>query len=150
MEIKISEVTQKYWTSEDFLELNQADTVASMYAIARRVIGRMPRPIVEVCGPIASGGLGNPEANLELFNKTIQKLQDQALNVFDQMPFEIPMQQLKKKLAHPSEILDGFYLPLFESKDISTLYFIPNWQSSIGSNWEHDLGKKLGIEIIYL
>jgi hypothetical protein len=148
--MEISKVTQQYWTPEDLLELETAETVASMYSVARRVIDRMPKPIVEVCGPIASGGLGNIEANLGLFNRTIQELQVQGLHVFDQMPFEIPMQNLKKKLAHPSEILDGFYLPLFESKDISTLYFIPNWQSSVGSNWEHDKGEKLGIKIVYL
>ena len=148
--MEISKVTQQYWTPEDLLELETAETVASMYSVARRVIDRMPKPIVEVCGPIASGGLGNIEANLGLFNRTIQELQVQGLHVFDQMPFEIPMQNLKKKLAHPSEILEGFYLPLFESKDISTLYFIPNWQSSVGSNWEHDKGEKLGIKIVYL
>ncbi len=148
--MEISDITKQYWTSEDFIELEKADTVASMYAIARRVIDRMPKPVVEVCGPIASGGLGSLEANLGLFNKTIKELQAKGLHVFDQMPFEMPMQALKKKLAHPSEILDGFYLPLFESKDISALYFMPNWQSSFGSNWEHDLAQKLGIEIIYL
>lgn len=148
--MEISKITQQYWTTKDLSELDHAETVEVMYAIARRVIERMPRPIVEVCGPIASGGLGNLEANLNLFNAEIQKLQAQGLHVFDQMPFELPMQALKKKLKDPIEILNGFYLPLFESGIVETLYFIKGWESSWGSNWEHDLANKLGIEIKYL
>jgi Domain of unknown function (DUF4406) len=148
--MEISEITKKYWTPQDLVDLEKCEDPSSMHAIARRIIDRMPRPIVEVCGPIGSGGLGNLEANLTLFNKTIQELQANGLHVFDQMPFEYPMQALKKKLADPMQILNEFYLPLFESKEIATFYFIPGWESSVGSNWEHDLGKKLGIEIIYL
>jgi hypothetical protein len=146
----ISGITKKYWTEQDRKDLDLCEDASSMYAIASRIIDRMPKPIVEVCGPIASGGLGSLEANLDVFNKTIHELQAQGLSVFDQMPFEYPMQKLKKKLADPMQILNEFYLPIFQSGHISTLYFIKGWESSIGSNWEHDLGKKLGIEIEYL
>ena len=148
--MQLSNITKQYWTDEDLNDLEIADSPLAMYTIARRIIDRMPKPIVEVCGPIASGGLGSLEANLDVFNTTIKKLQAQGLHVFDQMLFEYPMQELKKKLADPKQILLEFYLPLFESGDIQTLYFIKGWESSFGSNWEHDMGKKLGIEIKYL
>ena len=69
------------------------------------------------------------------------------------MLFEYPMQKLKKDLK-PGEyaysILDDFYLPLMQKEKIKTFYFIPNWQTSKGAQWEHDLIQKMGKEIKYL
>ena len=90
--MEFSEVTKKYWKDEDWDNLEKAESMVDMHIIAERIINRMPKPIVQVCGPIANGGLGSFEANLNAFNETIKSLQQQGLNVFDQMPFEIPMQ----------------------------------------------------------
>ncbi len=151
--MEFSTETLKYWRDTDFVDLENAHTAKEMFLITERIISRMPRPIVQVCGPIATGGLGSLEANLGAFNEEIKKLQSKGLHVFDQMPFEMPMQKLKKDLK-PGEyaysILDDFYLPLFKSGNISALYFMPNWQTSKGAQWEHELAKDLGIEIKYL
>ena len=88
-----------------------------------------------------------------LFNNTITQLQNNGLVVFDQMPFEIPMQILKNKFSKEKilkEMLNDFYIPIIESKMASTYYFIPNWESSSGSKWEHKKAKEFGIEIVYL
>jgi hypothetical protein len=113
----------------------------------------MPHGVVQVCGPIATGGLGTLEANLHAFNDQIKRLQSQGLHVFDQMPFEIPMQELKKDLKpgeYATSILDDFYLPLMQNDKVTTFYFMPNWETSTGARWEHDLVTKMGKEIKYL
>ena len=151
--MEFSEVTKKYWEEKDWQDLEKAESMIDMHIIAERIINRMPKPIVQVCGPIANGGLGSFEANLNAFNETIKSLQQQELNVFDQMPFEIPMQDFKKRV--PGEegfksIMNDFYLQIFKSGMISTFYFMSTWQTSLGSKWEHEEAQKLGIEIKYL
>lgn len=75
------------------------------------------------------------------------------MHVFDQMPFEIPMQKVKELYVgrtYITEILTDFYLPLFKSGKIEGVYFLPDWQSSRGSVWEHEHALKFGIPITYL
>ncbi len=142
--LKISQITMSYWTKDDFEQLHAARSVKEMLPIAIRILKRMPQGrIYQVCGPIGSGGfiplLGKEDgviANLNSFNNTIKYLQTQGLNVFDQMPFEHPMQKLKKEGQYPEEILTDFYWPIFESKMIHGLKFMPNWKSSIGAEKE--------------
>ncbi len=151
--MQFSEITKKYWTKEDWKDLEKVQSVEDLYIIAQKIISRMPKPIVQVCGPVANGGLGSVEANLNTFNETIKQLQSQGLNVFDQMPFEKPMQILKKKVLGEKtfkSIMNDFYLPIFKSGLVSAFYFMPTWQTSLGSKWEHEKVKELGIKIVYL
>jgi len=152
--MEFSKITKQYWTKEDWENLEKVESVGDLYIIAQDVISSMPKPFVQVCGPIATGGLGSIDANLNAFNETIKKLQNEGLTVFDQMPFEEPMQILKKKIGSKSEvvsaILTDFYYPIFESGFISTFYFMPNWQTSFGAKCEHEKVKELGIKIVYL
>ncbi len=153
--MEISEATKKYWTKEDWENLEKVESVGDLYLIAMNVISKMPKPFIEVCGPVApNGGLGSVEANLNAFNETIKKLQSEGMIVFDQMPFEEPMQKLKVKLASKGEflnnVLSDFYYPIFESGVVSAFYFMPNWQTSFGAKCEHEKAKELGIKIIYL
>ncbi|MEA3399084.1 MAG: DUF4406 domain-containing protein [Patescibacteria group bacterium] len=147
--MEISKKTKKYWKKEDWEDLNNSKSTDDLYFIAKRIIERMPKPIIQICGPIATGGLGSIKANLEKFNDSIIKLQNEGLNVFDQMPFEDKMQEFKKTEIENS-VLNNFYLPIFESKIISTLYFLPNWKTSFGATWEHSKAEELNIEIKYL
>ena len=94
--MEISTKTLGYWTPEDFLKLEKAETYTDLHAIAEVIISRMPKPFGQVCGPIATGGLGSIEANLHAFNETIKKLQSEGYVVFDQIPFEEPMQKINK------------------------------------------------------
>ena len=149
----LSEKTKQYWQENDWQDLEKSENIKDLYVIAKRIIDRMPKPMVSVCGPIATGGLGSINKNLEFFNNTIIKLQNNGLNVFDQMPFEGMMQKLKDKMGLEScikSIVDDFYTLIFESGYISTFYFIKGWESSNGAKWEHDMAQKLGIKIIYL
>lgn len=149
----ISAETKKYWEEADWLDLEKAESIKDLFVIAERVINRMPRPFGQVCGPITTGGLGTTKNNLEVFNNEIIKLQNEGVVVFDQMPFEVPMQRLKVSMTNDlceKSILVDFYKPIFESGNISIFYFIKNWESSNGAKWEHNEAKKLGVEIKYL
>ncbi len=153
--MELSKITKKYFKEEDWIDLNDATNITSVYKIAERILDRMPDNLVQVCGPITTGGRGSVEANLEVFNDKIKELQNSGLNVFDQMPFEDPMHRImldfqKTKNEYMNSILDDFYLPLFETRKIKELHFLPDWQSSKGACWEHDMAIKLGIKIHYL
>lgn len=152
--MEFSEITKKYWTKEDWENLEKVESVGDLYIIAQSIISRMPKPFVQVCGPVATGGLGSIELNLNIFNETIKKLQKQELVVFDQMPFEESMQRLKNKSDSKGEIIDSilkdFYYPIFESGFVSAFYFMPNWESSFGAKCEHQKAQELGIKIVYL
>lgn len=143
----------KYWTEEDYKALEKATTYKQLFEIALIILNRMPENRTQVCGPISTGGRGSFEANMEYIDSIIKKLQDEGVNVFDQMPFEIPMSKIKK--LYPTEgydynLLNEFYLPIFESGLVKKLYFLPDWKSSTGSKWEHEQGLRLGIEIEYM
>ncbi|MFA6325459.1 MAG: hypothetical protein WCX46_04505 [Candidatus Paceibacterota bacterium] len=151
--MEFSKITQKYWQEKDWQDLEKVQSVDDLFSVAEKIIGRMDKPFVQVCGPIATGGLGSVEENLNVFNDAIKKLQKEGLNVFDQIPFEIPMQVLKKKFTPEKigkDILNNFYLPIFNSGFVSTFYFLPTWQTSLGSKWEHEEALKKGIKIVYL
>ncbi len=146
-------ITDSFWTAQDWEDLAKTTNAKEMYAVAERVLARMPDQIAQVCGPIATGGLGSLEANMIAFNTEIKKLQAEGVHVFDQMPFELPMQLLKKDLKpgeYPFSILDDFYLPLMKNEKVKTFYFMPKWETSTGAKWEHDLIKEMGKEIKYL
>lgn len=149
----INEYTKVYWTDEDVSAVKNAKDFKELYLIAQKILNRMPQPVVQVCGPIGTGGLGNVEDNLKAFDFVIRDLQSKGLNVFDQMPFEWPMQVIKMKInldEYPEAILYDFYEPLFKSGLIKECYFMKNWQTSKGANWEHAQAEKLGIKINYL
>ena len=152
--MKFSETTLKYWQEEDWKDLQKAESVEDLYKIAKQVLERMPQPLGQVCSPVnSSGGLGSVEANLEYFNNTIIGLQKRGLNIFDQMPFEEQMQNIKRKLSVDKiygNIMNDFYSPIFKSGLVSTFYFTPNWQTSRGAKMEHEKIEELGIEIVYL
>ena len=152
--MKISEITKQYWTKEDWENLEKISSFLDMQVIAKKVLDRIPRPVAGVCGPISeTGGLHSVEANLNVFNNTIIQLQKTGLRIFDQMPFENKMQELKAKMNREDflrELNDDFYMPIFKSKIVSTFYFIPGWETSNGAKFEHEKAKELGIKIVYL
>jgi hypothetical protein len=45
------------------------------------------------------------------------------------------------------DILEIFYKGLFDSGYIDEVYFLPDWQSSIGASWERKTIADFGIKI---
>ncbi len=135
-------------TNQENLMLENATSFDELKDVALSVLKRMEGPIFQVCGPMTTGGLGSLELNLEVFRKTIDTLKSQGKHVFDQLPFEDHMMRIKE--SGKSNLLEAFYLPIFESGMIKKLYFIYGWWNSRGSLWEHAEAKRLGIPRRYL
>lgn len=138
---------------EDFTRMDSSVTYRDLYVIAVTVLERMPRPRAQICGPISTGGAGSVEENLYRFEVAIEKLLKEKIVVFDQLPFEMPIRkirQLKNKKGYDTDLLEDFYLPIFESKLVDTLYFLPDWRSSTGAMWEHEQARRLGFDVVYL
>lgn len=51
-----------------------ADSFAELLPIALKELQKFPHGAEMVCGPISTGGRGNPQANLAVFNATIRRL----------------------------------------------------------------------------
>jgi len=142
-----------YWEKEDFEKLETAPTYADLFLIAKDVLERMPQPVGQVCGPISTGGAGSVEKNLKRFDDTIADLQQQGMEIFNQVPFEIPIQRfnsLRGSNTYDDRLLNDFYLPIFESRLVQKLYFLSDWESSVGAKWEHEQALRLGLEIEYI
>lgn len=145
--------TYHHWTDNHLSKLDVLKTYAELREVALEFLRELPKPIVQVCGPITTGGRGSIEENMKAFGDAIGYLSTQGKTVFDQRPFEIPMQRIKMQAeqdGYPFDLLEEFYLPIFESKLIDELFFLPDWESSTGAKWEHEQAKRLGIKISYL
>jgi hypothetical protein len=142
------------WTQSEFDELHHIGSFAESLNLAKRIIDRIGRPLVQVCGPLSSGGRGSFEANVEVLCRAIRIVAERNL-VFDQRPFQIPFLKLREiamSRGHDDrmDLLEAFYLPLFKSGKIVQLYFVPAWYTSIGTRWEWEQGKLLNIRRIVL
>ena len=144
--------TEGYYTKDDYIAIENAESFSDLTEIAFRIIKRMPQPISMVCGPIATGGKGNIEKNLKVFRKTIQILVNNGENIFSQIPFEGAMQRIKQNPQYQGamQLSEEFYLPIFKSGFIKKMNFIKGWEGSFGATWEHGLATALGIKIFYL
>jgi hypothetical protein len=149
-------VSHQNLTSAELEELERAGTIREVTTIALKVLHRMRQPIIDVCGPISTGGLGHIDKNLKVFRATIQKLCKLGHSVFDLVPYEDAIKRIRDDLEarhsftkEQSEdiILYGFYLPLFESGLIKRLAFMPGWDKSRGASWERKIASWLGIPI---
>jgi hypothetical protein len=136
----------RYYTDEDYLELERAQTCKELLPIGLRVLERMRAAgytrIVQVCGPISTGGLGSVAENIAAMDEMICELVERGFPVFNQMPFEGAMERVHRAWKRSGEtgycwpILNDFYLPIFESGYIKTLAFLRHWRDSTGACWE--------------
>lgn len=137
----------------DISDMEKAKTFEDLVPIAMRVIARIGPPMEIVCGPISSGGTKSLQGNLEILKSHIELLEYRGIKIFNQWPFEEAFWRIigdKTYFKGGSHLLDAFYLPIFKSGFITTLNFVPNWESSFGAQWEHRQALKLNLDIVYL
>jgi hypothetical protein len=142
-----------HWTHAEAGMLEQAKTFEDLADIAIIILARMKKhgkPIIQICGPMSTGGFGNLADNMQLFQYALDVATDMGLTVFNQLPFQDAMIRIsgwepRKPYCRP--ILEVFYRRIFESGFISQTLFMPDWQSSYGARWERELVTKLGIII---
>lgn len=134
----------KHYEQEDFARLETATSFEALVDIAITILKRIKKEgheVVQICGPMSTGGLGNIEDNFAFFRKAIEKAREQGLVVFDQTHFQHAMQRLSQHLVNDEynmDILEIFYKKVFESGLISKALFLPKWETSKGSCWERD------------
>ena len=157
-QILIRKMLPKYFTQENIDDINKAQTFGELFKIAEDVLSRMPNgEMYQICGPIRTGGLGSWGLNMEVFNKSVQSFIGAELNTFDQVPFELRFKELgdvydTSVSFSPDYIpcLEEFYRPLYASGRITTLVFIPGWETSRGCNWERERAKEFNMQVVDL
>lgn len=132
-------------------------TLEQLLPIAMRELRKFePGGAHIVCGPISTGGIGDPKANLRRFNSVIDELRRCEKPIWSQMPYEFPIFHIREKwwLEHPEfrddyymPILEDFYRPLFSTGLFKRAWFIPGWESSFGASWERKEFDSLGIQV---
>lgn len=142
-----------HWTEVETEMLESAKTFGDLASIALIILGRMKelgKPVVQICGPMSTGGFGNLTENMQLFEYAIDVANDMDVTVFNQLPFQNAMIRIadwKPGEPYVMDILEIFYRRIFESGLIAKTLFLPDWQSSHGAKWERELVAKLGIAI---
>lgn len=147
-----------YWKKQDLKGLKKARTFKQLAKVAIRVLRRMPQPIIQVCGPITTGGAGTVKGNIRIFQGVIKELQRSGKIVFNQISFEEPLWRIMKEFPRqwgkPNkkdlQLLEEFYGTIFRSGLLKELHFIEWWESSFGACWEHYEGGRLGLKIVFL
>lgn len=135
-----------------------ANSFAEAGAVAKRVLQSFPvhthGSIIQVCGPITTGGFNSVKQNFVVFADAVRKLRERGNYVFDQTPLEIAVSRLWQDWKNdPANygycwpILEEIYQPLFESKIIGRLLFLPGWEYSTGTCWERSQGLSLSISV---
>ena len=147
----------RYYTPDRILAIKESLDYQDLLLVALDVLEDIDddypsRPIIQVCGPISTGGTGSRVKNLEIFSRVIERVVSDGLVVFNQMPFEDAMGKIFNSSPdmQGTKLLEEFYLPIFKTNLISMLLFLPGWQNSVGASWEYNQGKKLEIPTICL
>lgn len=143
------------YTPEHISKIEDCKDFADAVKISLNALELMPQPIVQVCGPITSGGKGSVKENIAIIKNAIKKLENEGLSVFNQTQFEKKFAKLREESGLNDDesnklVLENFYEEIFNRKLIKRFYFVPGWETSTGSRWERERAKKLGIEIVDL
>ncbi len=144
---------EQIWTPDLRAAMTAAGTFVEMRTVALEILPRHAQPLGMLCGPISSGGEGTIDLNLAIFNRAIPLLRAEGRILFNQIPFEPQMHRIigadNGYYLGPEQLLEEFYLPIFESGFLRFLIFLPTWPTSVGATWEHSQAERLGIPKVY-
>ena len=89
-------------------------------------LNSMEKPIIQFCGPISTGGLGNIEDNILVLKSYIKESIENNLSVFNQMEYEEEFNRiLPEHRDYDYLLLEVFYRKIISSDNIKALLFIP-------------------------
>lgn len=126
----------------------QADSLPALAMIALDELTKVGDNCALVCGPVSSGGMGNVDDNLGVFNATIASLRRTDPMVFDTLPFEAGIIGLRNAFEdNPANagksflmpLMSEFYQPLCSHPSLTHAYFIPGWEASFGSTLQRGM-----------
>jgi hypothetical protein len=137
----------------------KADSLQGFAKLALAELAEMGGDTALVCGPISTGGLGNIEDNLGVFNATIASLRRTDPAVFDTLPFEAGI--VDQRIAWESDtantgkpfstaLMAQFYGPIFRFPGLTHAYFIPGWEASFGATMQRGMLIALNRRIVDL
>lgn len=149
----------QHWDAFDLCDRNRARTFSDLAKVAVGMLSRLPPEarLHMVSGPISTGGRGSLQENRRVLGAIIEGLHRQGLPVYSQMPYEDKLVEFaaiwRRRPGNSGycwPILHEFYEHVFSSGRISTLHFIPGYETSTGAKWEHDECDRWGIQRVYL
>lgn len=138
-----------------------AESFSKLAAIALEEMRTMTNGAEIVCGPLSTGGWGDRDVNMILFNHAIIALKIAGRPIWSQIPYELGCIELSEKwrketgdTGYCTPILEEFYKPLFAQRPriIKRAWFLDGdhgWRTSKGARWEHEQMEARGIEIQY-
>ncbi len=142
----------EHWTEIEIQALAGVSTFEELAEVAVCIVGRMSatgKEVVQICGPMSTGGLGNLKDNMARFRLAIDRAAENGILVFDQIPFQNEIIRLcsfkEGQDKYDWEILEVFYKRIFESGYVHRALFLPGWEDSVGASWERELTTKLGL-----
>lgn len=130
--------------SEELEALKAANTFDELADIALVFLARVRaahQEVVQICGPMSTGGCGSFEGNMERFNRAVAVAVEKGVVVFNQVLFQEAMIRIcawKDGDPYPEGLLTIFYQRVLSSGHITKGLFLSDWESSRGARWEYD------------
>ena len=144
---------------EDIEYIRTAITLGQLARKAIEILGRMPKPIRWVAGPLTSG-TRPPSENRERLHRTILQYKVRGTTTFNYLPFERRAKEILKwetsrgmeltkrqRLKTQERLRDEFYAPIFASGLIGELRIMPGSDASLNVQWMKGYAKAKGINV---
>ena len=129
--------------------MEKAKTVKNLVEVAKARLHTAHGPLSMVAGPRSKGVKISEELNILAMQEYMEELYQSGENVFNDMVFEEHLQRLKDE-GEIYNLLNDFYLPLFESGYIKKMFFMKDWRFSTGATLQQQALIRLGgIKRIY-
>ena len=120
--------------------MDDAEKISLLKKLARGAIDRLeglPQPVVRVCGPLTSGGFGYDE-NLKRFTLAEEALRQRGYTVFDYFDSSDDEEQIKAAGIDWEMVMQYYHEPILRADLLAGAFFMPKWEESNGSKWDHD------------
>ncbi len=141
-----------YVTEAEHKTLQTAQDLRTLVEVAITILKRMHatgQKIVQVCGPMTTGGLDNYEKNMVVFRNIISKAQtNSGYLVFNQDLFTeaiIRMTEARADKEYWMGLIDDFYGEIFRSGYFYGTLWIKGWEGSKGAVREREIAKECGM-----
>lgn len=143
----------RFITAGERESILEARSFHDLLGVALPLAARLPKPTIQLSGPVTTGGHGSVEKNVAVFRAATELLGRDGHTVFDIMVFHEAMVRLideQSRNTYCFELLEIFFAGIIGSGHISAVHFLPGWEQSTGSRWERDFCVKNGIPIVDL
>lgn len=141
-------------TPEELRRLKEVETFEAAADIAIGVMRRLAQDgskVVQICGPMTTGGAGSFEANVARVERAVEIARGRGVVAFDQEPFLEALVRLcadrSEQGGYCYEVLEVYYNRIFTSGALAATMFLSGWESSTGAKWERAKAAALGLGI---